>query len=199
MGLAASAAILATGHAAVVARITRRRCGHAGSRRARVASRCSSRPRRPAEHNFTERFTGASFADRFAGAPLWETSYATARTETRATGYASGRGAQPRRCAPRDAVASRAPGFQLASASADVVVPSQPRARSMAEPPARSTDSSRARARPPSRARWPHSASRTAGSRSTTSPRIRCTCRTATRSRRIPASASASTIRVTST
>ena len=41
-------------------------------------------PRRT-EHNFAQRFTGASFADRFAGAPVWEGSYATARTETRAT------------------------------------------------------------------------------------------------------------------
>jgi hypothetical protein len=103
--------------------------------------------RRP-EHNFAQRFTGASFADRFAGAPVWESSYATARNETRATtAYASAeaprRGLAPSRALrATDEVASRAPGFQLASAGTEVVVPSQPRARPIdLEPPAQSTDS----------------------------------------------------------
>jgi hypothetical protein len=97
---------------------------------------------RPAEHAFafTDRFNGASFEDRFAGAPLWETSYATARDETRTTAsYAS---VQRPSAALRatDAVASRAPGFELASASPDVAIPSQPRTRSIdPEPRARPT------------------------------------------------------------
>jgi hypothetical protein len=101
---------------------------------------------RRAEHTFTQRFTGASFTDRFAGAPVWETSYATTRTEARATSYASAE-APSRALRATDAVASRAPGFQLASASADVVIPSEPRARSTDEPQARPTDSE-PRARP---------------------------------------------------
>ena len=96
---------------------------------------------RRTEHTFAQRFTGASFADRFAGAPVWESSYATARDETRLTSYAS-TAAPSRALRATDAVASRAPGFQLASASADVAVPSEPRARAIdAEPPAQSTDS----------------------------------------------------------
>ena len=85
---------------------------------------------RPAEHNFADRFTGASFSDRFAGAPIWDSSYASARGETRQAAYAS---VQAPSAALRatDAVASRAPGFQLASASTTDVLPSEPRSRSL--------------------------------------------------------------------
>lgn len=90
---------------------------------------------------FAQRFTGASFADRFAGAPVWENSYVAARNDIRATSYAAA-AAPSRALRATDAVASRAPGFQLASASADVTVSSQPRARPMeTEPPVQSTDS----------------------------------------------------------
>jgi hypothetical protein len=108
--------------------------------------RQTARPVVPAD-TFAERFNGASFADRFAGTPLWDSSYASARTETRETSYAS---VQPRSAAQRatDAVASRAPGFELASASATVALPSEPRTRSIEpEPRTRSTDSE-PRARP---------------------------------------------------
>ncbi len=60
---------------------------------------------------------GMSFADRFAGAPLWETSYGASRTA-----YASAQPpAGPRRAIDAvDAVASRAPAYALASASESV-------------------------------------------------------------------------------
>ena len=69
-----------------------------------------------------------AFADRFSGAPMWDTDYTgSVRTEPRMS-YAS---AQPTAPAQRatDAVASRMPTFQLASASASVPVPSEPRTR----------------------------------------------------------------------
>jgi hypothetical protein len=70
---------------------------------------------------------GLSFADRFAGAPLWETSYGSARTETR-TAYASVQApASPRRAVDAvEAVASRAPAYALASASDSAVSLSAP-------------------------------------------------------------------------
>jgi hypothetical protein len=153
MGLAASAAILATGMllasresrdvAAVMPSAPADRS--AASEHVTVIAAT-----RRTEHNFAQRFTGATFADRFAGAPVWDSSYAPARTDTPVTSYAAAeapsralRAAETRSRALRatDAVASRAPGFQLASASADVAVPSQPRAPSIdAEPPAQTTD-----------------------------------------------------------
>ncbi len=75
--------------------------------------------------SFADRFVGLSFHDRFAGAPIWEPSYASAPAETR-TSYAS---AQPATQEPSralraiDAVASRAPTYEVASASASVPVP----------------------------------------------------------------------------
>src|SRR5262245_23259459 len=85
-----------------------------------VAAPAAVRPAaRPAE---------IAFADRFSGAPMWDTDYTgSVRTEPRMN-YAS---AQPTAPAQRatDAVASGMPTFQLASASASVPVPSEPRAR----------------------------------------------------------------------
>jgi Protein of unknown function (DUF2778) len=67
---------------------------------------------------------GLTFADRFAGVPLWDTAYTTVRTETRAA-YAS---PQPSDRADGVTTASttRAPTFQLASASATMATPSAP-------------------------------------------------------------------------
>lgn len=152
-GLAASAAILATG----LVLSSRESRGVAATMPAAPVVRGVTVLRqtvRPVAHTFADRFNGATFADRFAGAPVWETSYAAARSETRETSYAS---VQPRSAAQRatDAVASRAPGFELASASATVAIPSEPRSRSIdpeprfrptdAEPRALSNDEPRAR------------------------------------------------------
>lgn len=96
---------------------------------ARPAETAQARPTRTAQAG------GLSFADRFAGAPLWETSYATARTEARAAvAYASAQTPAPARRAidAVDAVASRAPSYALASASESVAslsVPSETRPR----------------------------------------------------------------------
>jgi hypothetical protein len=70
---------------------------------------------------------GVSFADRFAGAPIWETSYGTARTEAR-TAYASVQApASARRAVDAvEAVAARAPAYALASASDSIVPLSAP-------------------------------------------------------------------------
>jgi hypothetical protein len=85
----------------------------------------------PAERS---RASGVSFADRFAGAPLWDNTYGAARAEVR-TAYAS---AQPSAAAPRraidavEAVASRSGSYQLASASesiTDLTPPSEARPR----------------------------------------------------------------------
>src|SRR5262245_57249984 len=80
---------------------------------------------RPAQ---AARPSGLAFADRFAGAPVWETSYAV-RTESRAS-YAAAptRSLQPAQAQRAiDDVASRAPTFQLASASSEsIAVPSAP-------------------------------------------------------------------------
>ncbi len=126
-GLAASAAILATGFV-LSSRESRGVAAAMPSAPAsqRVTVLAIKRPIRRA--TFAERFTGDTFADRFAGAPMWESSYATARNETSTTSYAS---AEPPSRALRatDALASRAPGFELASASASVAIPSEPRAR----------------------------------------------------------------------
>jgi hypothetical protein len=132
-GLAASAAILATG---VVLSSRAPRAVAAAVPTAPAAGgvtvlQASMRPAaRPAEANFAQRFSGVSFADRFSGAPVWDTSYDTARNETHTTSYAS---VQAPSAAQRatDAVASRAPGFELASASATVALPSEPRSRSL--------------------------------------------------------------------
>jgi len=133
-GLAASAAILATG----ILLSSRESRGVAVAMPSAPAEHVTpSAPAghvtvlamtRPTEHTFTQRFTGHSFADRFAGAPVWETSYAAARTETHTTSYAS---VQAPSAAQRatDAVVSRGPGFELASASATVALPSEPRTR----------------------------------------------------------------------
>jgi hypothetical protein len=146
MGLAASAAILAAGVllSSRESRDVTASLPSAPSAHVTVLAMTRRTERTvapPIVHTFAQRFTGASFADRFAGAPVWDSSYATARGETRATSYASAE-APSRALRATDAVASRAPGFELASAAADVAVPSQPRARSIdAEPPAQSTDS----------------------------------------------------------
>jgi hypothetical protein len=127
-GLAASAAILATG-LVLSSRESRGVAAAMPAAPPQGGVTVLRQAARPAEHNFADRFKGSTFADRFAGAPLWETSYATADNETRTTGYAS---VQAPSAAQRatDAVASRAPGFQLASASASVALPSEPRSRS---------------------------------------------------------------------
>jgi hypothetical protein len=153
MGLAASAAILAAGvllssreSSDVMAALpTAAAMRSAPSEHVTVlvmTRRTETRPAtRRSEHTFAQRFAGASFADRFAGAPVWDSAYATARNETRAASYASAE-TPSRALRATNAVASRAPGFQLASASADVAVPTEPRARPIdAEPPAQSTDS----------------------------------------------------------
>lgn len=85
---------------------------------------------RPAK---TAQAGGLAFADRFAGAPLWETSYGPARTEAPAA-YASLQPQAPARRAVDavEAVASRAPAYALASASdrvASLSVPSEARPR----------------------------------------------------------------------
>jgi hypothetical protein len=80
---------------------------------------------RPAER---PQANGPSFADRFAGAPLWERSYAATRTEVR-TAYASTQApTAPRRAIDAvESVAARAPTFALASASSESIpVPSAP-------------------------------------------------------------------------
>jgi Protein of unknown function (DUF2778) len=78
---------------------------------------------------------GASFADRFAGTPLWEGGYGAARTETR-TAYASVQApAAPRRAIDAvETVASRSGSgsYALASASesvTDLTPPSETRTR----------------------------------------------------------------------
>jgi len=138
MGLAASAAILATG-VVLSSRAPRAATAAVPTAPAGGGVTVLRLAARPAEDNFAQRFAGASFADRFAGAPLWESSYATARNETRTTSYAS---VQAPSAAQRatDAVASRAPGFELASASATVAIPSEPRTRSDSELRARPND-----------------------------------------------------------
>ena len=121
-GFAAAVAILAIGFALL-------------SGRARVAPAMAAAPAdralaRPAEVAFADRFAGLTFADRFAGAPVWETAYATpARTQTRTIAAAPRPVVQVRTTA-LDAV--RAPAFQLASASATPVGPSEQRAPSEA-------------------------------------------------------------------
>ena len=70
---------------------------------------------------------GMSFADRFAGAPLWDSTYVAEAAEPRMA-YASAR-APSRALRATDAVAARGT-YDLASASAsDVPAPSEPRAR----------------------------------------------------------------------
>jgi hypothetical protein len=93
--------------------------------------RAAARPAEPVQTRpaKTARAGGLSFADRFAGAPLWETDYGTARTEARATvAYASAQAPAPARRAidAVEAVASRAPAYALASASESVAIPSAP-------------------------------------------------------------------------
>jgi hypothetical protein len=144
-GLAASTAILATGFV-LSSRESSSVAAAMPTAPGGVTVRAMTHAR-PAENTFAERFNAVSFADRFAGAPVWETSYVATRDETRTTSYAS---LQAPAAAQRatDAVASRAPGFELASASATVAIPSGPRSRSIEpEPRARSTDSE-PRARP---------------------------------------------------
>ena len=150
MGLAASAAILAGGvllssresRDVTAALPTAPATRSAPSQHVTVLAMTRRTEHTSTQHTFAQRFIGATFADRFAGAPVWDSAYATARNETRATtAYASAQ-APSRALRATDAVASRAPGFELASASADVAIPSQPRARSIdSEPLARSTDS----------------------------------------------------------
>jgi hypothetical protein len=139
-GLAATAAILAIGFvlssreqrgvaaampaAAPSARTTVLEIVRPAARTVEVA------PARPAK---AAQAGGLSFSDRFAGAPLWETSYGSARTETR-TAYASVQApAQARRAVDAvEAVASRAPAYVLASASESVAslsAPSEARSR----------------------------------------------------------------------
>jgi Tlde1 domain len=97
---------------------------------ARPAETAQARPAKTAR-------AGPSFADRFAGAPLWETSYVTAHAEPRAAvAYASAQPTAPARRAidAVDAVASRAPAYALASASesaASLSAPSETRPRPM--------------------------------------------------------------------
>ena len=142
-GLAATAAILAIGFVLS----SREQRGVAAAMpaaapaaRGRPCSRSCARPRAPSSRPGAPRqvaqAAGLSFADRFAGAPLWETSYGTARTETRARAYASAQApAAPRRAIDAvDAVASRAPAYALASASESVAslsAPSEARPRPM--------------------------------------------------------------------
>ncbi len=74
----------------------------------------------------TTQASGPTFADRFAGAPLWESAYGgTARAEQRAA-YASVQTPGPARRAidAVEAVASRATSYALASASESVAIPS---------------------------------------------------------------------------
>jgi hypothetical protein len=132
-GLAATAAILATGFV-LSSREQRAAAMPAAAPAAerttvlaivRPAARPAETVRtRPGE---TAPAGGHSFADRFAGAPVWQTSYAAARTETR-TAYASVQApAQPRRAVDAvAAVASRAPAYALASALDSPEIPSAP-------------------------------------------------------------------------
>jgi type VI secretion system (T6SS) effector TldE1-like protein len=93
---------------------------------ARLAEPAQTRPAKAAQAG------GLSFADRFAGAPLWETAYGAARTEARtAVAYASAQAPSPARRAidAVEAVASRAPAYALASASESVAIPSEARPR----------------------------------------------------------------------
>jgi hypothetical protein len=136
-GLAATVAILATGF--VLSSREQRGAAAAmpASPVARVTVLAIARPsvERPAVRP-VEQAPGLSFADRFAGAPLWETAYNnTARTEPRAA-YASVQApAQARRAVDAvEAVAARAPTYALASASDSVPLPAAPsetRARPM--------------------------------------------------------------------
>ncbi len=132
-GLAASVAIVATGFAllsrdarGVAATLAAAPAEHVTVRViSRPAAHAAERPAaRSGDLAFASRFAGLTFEDRFAGSPLWDTPYATVRTETR-TSYAS---AQPRPQAQRaiEAVASRAPGYELASASSSEIPLSAP-------------------------------------------------------------------------
>jgi hypothetical protein len=98
--------------------------------------RTTARPAEPAQTRAakTAKASGPSFADRFAGAPLWENSYGSVRTEARAAvAYASAQPPAPARRAidAVEAVASRAPAYALASASDSVAIPSEARPRPM--------------------------------------------------------------------
>lgn len=123
MGLAASVAILAIGFALL-------------SGRAHIAPALAAAPAdravaRPADLAFADRFAGLTFAERFAGAPMWDTAYATpVQTQTRAIAAPLRPAVQVQRVTALDAV--RAPAFQLASASATPVGPSEQRAPSVA-------------------------------------------------------------------
>ena len=144
-GLAATAAILAIGF--VLSSREQRGVAAAMPAAAPAAERTTvlaivrpaARPAEtaPARPTKTAQAAGPSFADRFAGAPLWETSYATARTEPRAAvAYASAQPPAPARRAidAVDAVAARAPAYALASASesvASLAAPSEARPRPM--------------------------------------------------------------------
>jgi hypothetical protein len=125
-GLAATAAILAIGFVLS----SRQERGVAAAMPAAAPSERTTvlrivRPAAPAlavQPAERPRSSGASFSDRFAGAPLWDNTYGAARAEVR-TAYAS---AQPSAAAPRrainavEAVASRSGSYQLASASESV-------------------------------------------------------------------------------
>ena len=135
-GLAATVAILATGFvlssreqrgvaAAMPAQPTEHVTVLAVARPA--AARPAPRPVEPAPR--------VSFADRFAGAPLWDTAYGSVRTETRAA-YASVQAPGERRRAIEavESVAARSGSYQLASASesvTDLTPPSEARPRPM--------------------------------------------------------------------
>jgi hypothetical protein len=87
-----------------------------------------------------ERAAALAFADRFSGAPIWDTAYVTpVQTQTRTSAVPLRPAVQVRTTA-LDAV--RAPAFQLASASATPVGPSEQRAPSvaLAYAPASSSD-----------------------------------------------------------
>jgi hypothetical protein len=139
-GLAATAAILATGFVLS----SREQRGVAAAMPAAAPSERTTvlrivRPAAPAAavRSAAERpQAGASFADRFAGAPLWEpatTASAASRTEIR-TAYASVQapGAPRRAIDAVEGVASRSGSYQLASASesvTDLTPPSEARPR----------------------------------------------------------------------
>ena len=132
-GLAAAVAILATGFVlssresrGVAAAMPA--AGPAERTTVLQVARTVTRPAEVARPAEAARAGGPNFADRFAGAPLWESTYAPARTDTRAS-YASTQATSPQPSQAQralDAVASRAPTFQLASASATVPVPAAP-------------------------------------------------------------------------
>jgi hypothetical protein len=118
-GLAASAAILATGFV-LLSRDTRAAvAAHVAAPIARPVAPAARTVMRPAE---------LAFADRFNGAPLWENAYTTVRTETRSSYAAHQPSDQPRtRVASAAPVAAEpAPTFELASASDVPLAPTAP-------------------------------------------------------------------------